>query len=188
MVTLFPHEGWIALEAANEILRDRHYLGTSKRGFAYCDDAGVMVFANPSSRRLPSRWLELVRWCIVDQTKNAGSMQWSRAIRRLRADMPEVTTVVSYSDPSVGHTGALYRATNWFWAPTWHRLRPPPSGHGEWSDGRTQSVKDRWVFPIRRDPDRVDLLRLRDDSILRRDPSLVYREPGGVPYRRLPSC
>lgn len=188
MVTLFPHAGWLALDVANDILRERHYLGSSRRGFAYCDHAGVMVFAAPTSRRLPTTWLELVRWCIVDQTKNAGSMQWARVLRKLKLERREVTTVVSYSDPSVGHTGALYRATNWYWAPTWHRLRPPPSGHGGWTDGETQSVKDRWVFPIRRDPARVQLLTIRDASILRRDPSLVYREPGGVPYRRVQTC
>lgn len=47
----------------NQILAARHYLGPIDRGFSYRDEFGVMVFANPSSRRLPQdRWLELVRW------------------------------------------------------------------------------------------------------------------------------
>lgn len=95
-----------------------------------------------------------------------------------------VTTVVSYSDPSVGHTGALYRACNWWWAPTWHRLRPPPTGNGKWTTQQAQSVKDRWVFPLAPDAERAALLLVRDTSILRRWPFVVYREPGGVPYKK----
>src|SRR4051812_20221219 len=115
--------------SADELLAERHYLGPSTRGEVYRDDYGVMVFANPSSRMLPQdRWLELVRWCIVSETANAGSRQWRGARRWLLKEYLNVTTIVSYSDPSVGHSGALYRACNWLWAPTWHRLREPPSG------------------------------------------------------------
>jgi hypothetical protein len=68
-------------------------------------------------------------------------------------------TLVSYSDPSAGHTGSLYRACNWTWAPTWHRLRPPPTGNGNWGGGKSQAVKDRWVFHVaRKDPARAGLV------------------------------
>ena len=78
-----------------------------------------------------------------------------------------MTTVVSYSDPSVGHTGALYKACNWTWAPTWHRLRPPPTGNGSWKNGEAQSVKDRWVCILAPDTRRDEILRVKDDAILR---------------------
>lgn len=93
------------------ILTERHYLGPARRGFAWSDDHGVMVLAKPTSRRLPQdgTWLELVRWCL-DGATNAGSLQWAAAWRGIAATYPEITTFVSYSDPSVGHTGALYRA------------------------------------------------------------------------------
>lgn len=165
------------------LLRENHYLGPSKRGFAWSDEYGAIVVATPTSRRLPMRWLELVRWCIVSDVKNAGSRQWAAFVRALREFRPDVTTLVSYSDPSVGHDGALYRACNWWWAPTWHRIRPPPTGNGEWTDGTAQSVKDRWVFALRRDPDRARALMLRDESLLRRYPLLAFKEPGGVPFR-----
>lgn len=173
----------ISLEAANRLLRRRHYLGPSGRGFALGDEEGVMVFANPSSRHLPSEtWLELVRWCITGG-KNSGSRQWRAAVRWLRVNRSTVTTIVSYSDPGAGHTGALYRSANWWWAPTWHRIRPPPTMNGSW-DGETEmSVKDRWVYPIRSDQRRVHILRLNDDGLLRAHPELEYREPGGVPYK-----
>lgn len=109
-----------------DLLREQHYLGPIGRGLAWRDERGALVIANPTARRLPQdTWAELVRWCILGRVKNAGSQQWAAAVRALRVERPELTTIVSYSDPSQGHTGALYRACNWLWAPTWHRLRPP---------------------------------------------------------------
>jgi hypothetical protein len=154
-----------------------HYLGRAKRGFAWSDEFGVLVLANPSSRRLPhDRWLELIRWCLTGE-RNGGSRQWSAVAKWLRANRPEITTVVSYSDPSVGHTGALYKACNWIWAPTWHRLRPPPSGNGMWREGAAEAVKDRWVFPLQRDPERERLLAIQDASLRRRHADAEYRDP-----------
>ena len=149
-----------------------------------------MVFSNPSSRRLPhDRWLELTRWCITSAEKNAGSRQWAAAVRWLREHRSEVTTVVSYSDPSQGHTGALYRACNWLWAPTWHRLRPPPTGNGTWGKKKGQAVKDRWVFVLRGDPDRAGLLTVNDAALKRKMPWAEFREPkkrerGGGDFKR----
>lgn len=89
-------------------LDTNHYLGATGRGMAWSDDYGVLVLAKPTSRRLPhdGSWLELSRWCLVG-TKNGGSRQFAAVKRWLRAEHPHVTTLVSYSDPSVGHTGAL---------------------------------------------------------------------------------
>jgi hypothetical protein len=146
-----------------------HYLGATSRGLGWSDEYGVLVLARPTSRRLPQdgTWLELSRWCLLGE-KNAGSRQWKQVRRWLRENMPHVTTIVSYSDPSQGHTGALYKACNWKWAPTWLRLRPPPSGNGSWTDGKVQAPKDRWVFPLGRDARRADLLRINDESLVRR--------------------
>lgn len=180
-LTLFGLDGM----SADEILSARHYLGASTRGAVYRDEFGVMVFANPSSRRLPQEtWLELVRWCITSTETSAGSRQWRHARRWLLAQYPAVTTVVSYSDPSVGHTGSLYRACNWLWAPTWHRLREPPSGNGAWTDGKRQGAKDRWVFPLRRDAGRVELLRVQDESLRAAMPWAEYREKTGGDFHR----
>lgn len=167
--------------SVNATLRANHYLGPTSRGFAWVDEHGVAVFARPTSRMLPGdgTWLELTRWCLNGQ-RNAGSKQWAKAWRAIAADRPSVTTFVSYSDPSVGHTGALYKACNWIWAPTWHRLRPPPTGNGSWSDAKTESVKDRWVFPIRPDDRRIEILSVKDQSLTSAG-CAQYREP-----RRLP--
>lgn len=149
-----------APEHVNAFLAAHHYLGPAARGVAWSDEYGVMVLANPSSRRLPQRtWLELIRWCLVGQ-RNGGSRQWARVRRWLLDAYPTVTTVVSYSDPSQGHTGALYKACNWTWAPTWHRVQPPPTGNGSWQHGVPQGVKDRWIFALRPDEMREQYLTL----------------------------
>ncbi len=151
---------FIPVRRVNEILIRDHYLGPTERGLAYQDEFGVMVWAAPTSRRLPhDRWLELVRWCL-NGTRNGGSQQFKRVRGYLLRTRPDVTTLVSYSDPSHGHTGALYKACGWTWAPTWHRLKPPPTGNGDWGSG-PQSVKDRWVYPLRPDSERAELLRVK---------------------------
>lgn len=183
MCSTLPSSGWCAPAEVSEFLTEHHYLGPIKRGKAWRDEFGVIVVTSPTARRIPLHWLELARWCIVSNQANAGSRQWAGFVRALRAASPNATTIVSYSDPSVGHTGALYRACNWLWAPTWHRLRPPPSGNGSWSDKGTQSVKDRWVFPLRADPERTAVLRVRDAAILRRMPWTEYSEPKGADYQ-----
>jgi hypothetical protein len=165
------------------MLVEHHYLGPIDRGAGWIDEYGCIVIAKPTSRRIPQHWIELSRWCLLGQ-KNGGSRQWKAFVRALRHARPDITTIVSYSDPSQGHTGALYRACNWWWAPTWLRLRPPPSGHGTWKDGDAQGIKDRWVFAVLPEPGRESILRIHDDAILKRWPWADYREPGGVPYKR----
>jgi hypothetical protein len=175
---------WVNLREASAILREHHYLGPISRGAAWRDCFGVIVIASPTSRRIPLNWLELVRWCITSTEKNSGSKQWSVFVRALRLQRPDITTIVSYSDPSVGHDGALYRACNWWWAPTWHRLRPPPTGNGNWeSGGAMQAVKDRWIFALRPDRSRVGFLMLKDEAILRKSDWARYREPGGALFK-----
>lgn len=181
---------------ASVLLESQHYLGRSHRAsFTYEDGSGVMVFAAPTARHIPTRWLELVRWCLLEDAFGTyGSQQWKSA-RCWLLERSEATTVVSYSDPSVGHTGALYRACNWLWAPTWHRLKPAPTGHGSWTPGKTQGVKDRWVAVLRPDAGRAAVLMVRDDKARREMPWAEYREPrwkrgtpqlhtGGGDYKR----
>lgn len=162
-----------------DTLDRHHYLGAATRGVGWSDEHGCLVLSLPTSRRLPAdgTWLELVRWCLLSGKHNSGSVQWASVRRWISETMPSVTTVVSYSDPSAGHDGALYRACGWRWAPTWHRLRPPPTGNGRWSDSKTESVKDRWVDALRPDARRRGLLAVQDRAIVRRMPWASWEEP-----------
>lgn len=164
-----------SVRSVNPILRERHYLGATNAGFAWRDEFGIAVFAEPRGRHIPAGWLELVRWCLRGKPGD-GSQQWARIARWFRQHRRDVTTIVSYSDPAQGHTGALYRACGWLWAPTWHRLFPPPTGNGEWLEGEPQSVKDRWVFPLAPDAVRAAALAVKDTRIARM-PWAEYREP-----------
>ena len=163
---------------ANPLLSRHHYLGPLTAGGHALIVTGsrsgevvaAQVWRRPTSRRLPSdaSWLELSRWCLTPAAgENAGSRMHRYATRLIRDAMPDVTTLVSYSDPSQGHTGALYRACNWTWAPTWHRLRTPPSGNGMWQPGAVQAVKDRWIYGVRPDVRRVAVLRIEDAAAIR---------------------
>lgn len=172
MTALWPESDGFHLgtiDEANAVLREHHYLGPADWGtlvicqWAAGEVVGAMVWRHPTSRRLPSdgSWLELSRWCLTPAGgANAGSRMHRYSVRLIRERLPAVTTLVSYSDPSVGHTGSLYRACNWAWRPTWLQLKPPPSGGGSW-DGRTQQApKARWIFALRRDARRESFLHL----------------------------
>lgn len=165
------------LADVNPLLTEQHYLGPIRSGGSALVVVGeadgqvvaAQVWRRPTSRRLPKdgTWLELSRWCLTPAAgPNAGSRQHRFAATKLRE--LGVTTVVSYSDPSAGHTGALYRACNWHWSPTWLRLRPPPTGNGNWGGNARQSVKDRWVFHVaKRDVRREKLLEIDDPGAIR---------------------
>ena len=175
---LLPFPEPLAWAPSAALMDAAHYLGRSARAtLEYRDEYGLLLFGPPASRHIPTSWLELQRWCLMSEVASAGSRQWARVRSWLRENAPSTSTVVSYSDPSVGHDGALYRACGWLWAPTWMRLREPPSGGGTWSDGKRQAVKDRWVFPLRPDESRAQVLGIQDMSIVRRMPWAEYREP-----------
>jgi len=160
----------------SSFLQAEHYLGplrSARLVIAGSLDGAVVaatVWRRPTSRRLPKdgTWLELSRWCLTPRAGiNAGSRSHAASVRILRTVEPLVRTLVSYSDPAVGHRGELYRACNWLWAPSWLRLRPPPTANGNWGGEQVASVKDRWVFPLRRDDLRGDALRIDDPGAIR---------------------
>lgn len=149
------------LKEVNELLARAHYLGPIGGGriifggFIDGQLVAAQVWRSPTSRHLPQdgTWLELSRWCLTPESGDyGGSRMHKQAVRHIRVAFPGVRTLVSYSDPEHGHTGALYRSCNWIWAPTWLRLRPPPTANGNWGKTKKQAVKDRWVFPVKADP------------------------------------
>ena len=175
--TLFARPSVLTFEVGdltdvNPLLSARHYLGPVGGnvrlvivGFLGADVVAAQVWKAPTARFLPSdgSWLELSRWCLTPEAgKNAGSRMHGWAIREIRRRLPDVTTLVSYSDRLQGHTGSLYKACNWQWKPTWHRLFPPPSGGGSWDGVTRQEPKDRWVFEVRADAPRAAILSVKD--------------------------
>lgn len=167
----------IDVQIANSLLAESHYLGDAAGArlvigwIIESEIVAAQIWRWPTSRHLPAdgTWLELSRWCLTPAAgANAGSKMDKYARHQIRESLPAVTTLISYSDPSVGHTGALYRACNWQWAPTWHRLRPPPTAGGSWDGRTTESVKDRWFYPLAADARRSGILSVKDASAERR--------------------
>ena len=54
----------------------------------------------------------------------------------------------------------------WYPEHGWLRLRPPPTGNGDWGTG-AQAVKDRWVYALRPDPKRTAVIAVDDPGALR---------------------
>jgi hypothetical protein len=78
---------------------------------------GGIVFALPpreTAKRYGGVTWELARLWIEDKVpSNAESWLISQAVRHIRKHRPEVQNLVSYADPSVGHRGQVYKASNW---------------------------------------------------------------------------
>lgn len=103
---------------------ERHYLGRWP-GVCVCTLAlmlegvtlGVIVFALPpreTAKRYGGETWELARlWVDEAVPANAETFVIGKAIRFIRRNHPTVRTLVSYADPSVGHAGTIYRASNW---------------------------------------------------------------------------
>lgn len=62
-----------------------------------------------------SEVLELDRLCVDPgyQKKNFVSFFLSRVVKLVRDDFPHITHLVSFADPRFGHSGIIYRASNW---------------------------------------------------------------------------
>lgn len=78
---------------------------------------GCVVFALPpreTSKRYGGETWELARlWLDDSAPQNAETWLIGRAVRHIRHNHRDVKVLVSYADPSVGHTGTIYKAANW---------------------------------------------------------------------------
>ena len=74
---------------------------------------GVALWHNPSSRMLPGDWLELRRLAIApDAPHCSASFMLSKMAKWIKANMPEVSRLISYQDMDV-HRGTIYKAAGW---------------------------------------------------------------------------
>lgn len=88
---------------------------------------GCLVYGHPVSRATVTSifktipleldgLLELTRLVVLDgYGKNIESWFISQSFKWLRANDKGVKVLVSYADPEQGHTGLIYRATNWYY-------------------------------------------------------------------------
>lgn len=78
---------------------------------------GAIVFSMPpreTKARYGGETWELARLWIDDCIpKNAETWMIGKSIRYIRRHCQSIKALVSYADPSAGHTGIIYRAANW---------------------------------------------------------------------------
>ena len=73
----------------------------------------VALWNNPSTRSLPSHWLELRRMAVSDDAPtNTASRFLAWMVRYFRVACPERERCLAYQDTEV-HAGGIYRACGW---------------------------------------------------------------------------
>lgn len=81
------------------------------------EPVGCIVFSLPPPEtfvRYGGETWELGRLWVADaEPRNTESWFIARAVRYVRRFHRQVVALVSYADPSVGHEGIIYRASNW---------------------------------------------------------------------------
>lgn len=119
----------IPAKIAKEYIHKNHYSKGSSNGPSPCyglfdNDVliGVLMFATPCSENVRRSLfgpeykdgvIELHRLHIQDCTpKNTESWFISRCIKQLMIDRPQSLAVISFADPTEGHTGTIYKACN----------------------------------------------------------------------------
>lgn len=112
-------------DAVDHMIRACHYLnrwpGTTVAVFrleSNTNPVGVIVYSLPP-REIFKRYnvtlaWELSRlWVSDEMPRNTESWFIAQTVRWIRRNRPSVGALVSYADPSQGHVGTIYKASNW---------------------------------------------------------------------------
>ena len=115
----------ITFKEASKFIKDNHYSHTMPvtnifLGFSYKSKLNcVIVYGTGACYRLRQSLpnpnvLELVRlFSLDDAPKNMESYCIGQSIKHIREHYPDIKILVSFADPSQGHVGYIYQATNW---------------------------------------------------------------------------
>ena len=78
---------------------------------------GCIVYSAPPrevDKRYGGKTWELARVYLLDHIpSNAESWMISKSVKHIKRYHKDVRHLLSYADPSVGHSGVIYRASNW---------------------------------------------------------------------------
>ncbi len=122
----------VTYDQARTVMEEIHYTGrlgsTSVKLGLYrgWDLAGVICFGTIPSNNARSicgpeharAVLELTRLALYDWApRNSESWLIGQAFHWLAKNRPDISLLISYADPSAGHVGTIYQATNWPAAP-----------------------------------------------------------------------
>lgn len=101
-----------------------HYLQTRPAIVLLClmmfhdtEPVGCVIYSAPPIQtevRYGGKTWELSRLYLLDAVpKNGETWLISKSVRYIARNHREVSCLVSYADPSAGHTGTIYKAANW---------------------------------------------------------------------------
>ena len=99
----------------------KYPLGLIKDGFVlgvanYGAPVGRLASDSISPEVTQGNVLELKRlWVAESEGKNTESFFLGQTFAWLKKNDPKIKVLLSYSDPSHGHTGVIYQATNWIY-------------------------------------------------------------------------
>lgn len=110
---------------ARDIICSHHYTHAvpSGKSHYFSFDNAIIVYSIPANYNI-ARFLlgenkivwELTRlWAPNDHEKNLLTQAISKSIRELLRLEPDISALVSYADPNVGHLGGVYRAASWIY-------------------------------------------------------------------------
>jgi hypothetical protein len=78
---------------------------------------GCVVYSAPplqADKRYGGKVWELSRLYLLDEIpRNAETWLIGQSVKYIKQNHPEVEYLLSYADPSAGHSGTIYRAANW---------------------------------------------------------------------------
>ena len=78
---------------------------------------GCVIYSAPPrecDKRYGGKTWELARLYLLDEVpQNAETWLIAQSVKWIKQNRPEVCNLVSYADPSAGHSGTIYRAANW---------------------------------------------------------------------------
>lgn len=110
----------IATEEIKKIIRYEHYLGTiPPYKFILISQvngiiAGVAIFGRGANKNIPKDTLELLRLCVPYYVVRHHTIDFlNKCILYIKDNYSELKQIIAYSDPNVGHDGAIYRMSGW---------------------------------------------------------------------------
>lgn len=119
----------------------------------------IAIWTNPVAANLPQHeWLELRRMAIAsDAPKYTATRMLSKMAKHIAANLPQVTTLVSYQDMEV-HQGTIYKAANWVASGihkggSWDRPNAKNlNGKPRTRPDRNSAIgpKQRWTYELRK--------------------------------------
>jgi hypothetical protein len=81
------------------------------------EPVGMIVYSAPpreSNKRYGGETWELARLYLIDEVpRNAETWLIGQSVKWIKRNAKHVKHLVSYADPSQGHAGVIYKASNW---------------------------------------------------------------------------